>query len=79
MYDRMYISQKRRVTDYIHLYRSLKLVRGPSFFKIVARNLPLITQIYGTIETLSNNISYAIKFCTMHSIFQKEKSNQNFG
>ena len=28
-------------------YRSLKLVRGPTFFKIVARNLPLVTQIYG--------------------------------
>ena len=28
-------------------YRSLKLVHGPSFFKIVANNLPLVTQING--------------------------------
>ena len=29
------------------MYRSLKLVHGLIFFKIVAKNLSLITQIYG--------------------------------
>ena len=33
--------------DCIVKYRSLKLVRGPTFFKIVAKNLFLITPIYG--------------------------------
>ena len=31
----------------IDLYRSLKLVHSRSFFKIVAKNLSLITQTYG--------------------------------
>ena len=40
-------------------YRSLKLVRGLTFFKIVAKNLSLIKQIYGIEKTLSSNMLFS--------------------
>ena len=54
------------------------LVRRPSFFKIVDRYLPSVTQIDG-IEKVWQQHILCNQICTMHSIFHKEISNQNFG